>query len=275
MADLLDRLEHYFDALPRRLGGRAEVLGQLTLFVKEGPGWPLYARQSVGAADITSADIAQVERRMRELAVPQNFEWVLQTTPSMRASAVAAGYQVTDHPLLATGEVNDVPSAPVPPGAVVRRAQPDDDLATMLAAAELSFATPGTAVADVGTAQLADVVRHPEPVLEVERSRLAAESSIRYAAWVDGVPVCTGLYTPVTGLAEIVGVGTLPAFRRRGLGRAVTAALLADAVARGVEVVFLSAGDEDVARVYRTLGFADVATACIAEPAGEDVIPAE
>lgn len=67
-------------------------------------------------------------------------------------------------------------------------------------------------------------------------------------------------------MSEIVGVGTLPAARRRGLASSVTAALVADARERGVDTVFLSAGDDDVARMYARLGFRRVATALIAEP---------
>ena len=48
-------------------------------------------------------------------------------------------------------------------------------------------------------------------------------------------------------------------------GAAVTAALVADARAKGVRTVFLSAQDDTVARVYERVGFAQVGTACIAE----------
>jgi predicted GNAT family acetyltransferase len=65
-------------------------------------------------------------------------------------------------------------------------------------------------------------------------------------------------------VTEVVGVATLPAFRRRGLGGAVTAALVADALAHGAEIVVLSAGSEEIARVYARLGFVRIGTACIA-----------
>lgn len=83
----------------------------------------------------------------------------------------------------------------------------------------------------------------------------------------DGTALCAGQHQPVGKVSEIVGVGTLPSARRRGLGLAVTAALVADARSRGVETLFLSAGDDDVARIYARLGFRLVATALIAEPA--------
>jgi predicted GNAT family acetyltransferase len=62
----------------------------------------------------------------------------------------------------------------------------------------------------------------------------------------------------------VVGIATLPAVRRQGLGGAITGALVADALAGGAEVVFLSAGSEDIARVYHRLGFRRIGTACIA-----------
>jgi predicted GNAT family acetyltransferase len=51
-----------------------------------------------------------------------------------------------------------------------------------------------------------------------------------------------------------------------GLGGAVTATLAREALRRGVQTVFLSASDDDVARVYARLGFQRIGTAMIAEP---------
>jgi ribosomal protein S18 acetylase RimI-like enzyme len=91
--------------------------------------------------------------------------------------------------------------------------------------------------------------------------------SIAAAIDADGWAICAGQHQPVGVFSEVVGVGTLPSARRQGLGLAVTAALVADARAAGVETVFLSANDEDVARIYGRLGFRRVGTAMIAEPA--------
>jgi predicted GNAT family acetyltransferase len=66
-------------------------------------------------------------------------------------------------------------------------------------------------------------------------------------------------------VTEIVGVGTLPSFRRRGLAAAVVRLLIEDALRRGVETIFLSADDATVARLYAGLGFTEMATACAAE----------
>ena len=71
----------------------------------------------------------------------------------------------------------------------------------------------------------------------------------------------------VGDVAEIAGVATLPVARRRGLGAAVTAALARELRAAGTDLIFLSAGSEEIARVYLRVGFRRVGTACIAEPA--------
>jgi predicted GNAT family acetyltransferase len=75
------------------------------------------------------------------------------------------------------------------------------------------------------------------------------------------VTAAVGAHQPLQATSEIVGVATLPAFRRRGLAAAVTTTLVADALERGVTTAFLSADDEDVARVYERIGFRRIGTA--------------
>ncbi|WP_326552869.1 GNAT family N-acetyltransferase [Micromonospora sp. NBC_01813] len=75
-----------------------------------------------------------------------------------------------------------------------------------------------------------------------------------------------GSLNRVDDVAEIVGVGTLPRARRRGLASAVTATLARRALADGVDLVFLAAGDDDIAVLYHRLGFRRIGTACIAAP---------
>ena len=66
---------------------------------------------------------------------------------------------------------------------------------------------------------------------------------------------------PRGAVAELTGIATLPAWRQRGVGAMVTAALTQAVAALGVRTVFLSAGDEDVARAYERVGFRRVASA--------------
>jgi predicted GNAT family acetyltransferase len=82
------------------------------------------------------------------------------------------------------------------------------------------------------------------------------------------VPVAVGSHQPIdldgTVVSEIVGVATLPRLRARGLGAGIASALVAHA-RETADLVFLAAGDDDVARVYERVGFARLATTCVAE----------
>ena len=98
------------------------------------------------------------------------------------------------------------------------------------------------------------------------RERLRSGHSVLASASGPDGPLAAGSCQAVDGVAEITGVGVLPTDRRRGLGAAVTALLAADARDRGAEIIFLSASDEAVARVYARIGFREIGTAMIAEP---------
>ncbi|MFI2213691.1 GNAT family N-acetyltransferase [Streptomyces sp. NPDC020141] len=283
---LLERLERYYDAVPRS-SARAEDFGPLTLFHREGPDWPFYARPALGGpGQVTAADVDRVRARQRELGVPESFEWMAETAPALRAAAEESGLTVHEHPVMVLDPRASEPgraTAPEPDsapdsapahvgGAVVRMLGPDDPLlGSALAVPHLAFAAPGgPAGADGGRgiAELDRLVRERAGDGSVERTAERVRRGLtRIAAAVeDGRALCAGQHQPVGTVSEIVGVGTLPAARRRGLGLAVTAALAADALAGGAETVFLAAGDEDVARLYARLGFRRTATALIAEP---------
>ncbi|MDJ0385776.1 GNAT family N-acetyltransferase [Streptomyces sp. G-G2] len=276
--NLLDDLERYYDTAPRNGGARAEDLGPLTLFVQEGTGWPYYARPALGggdgtgaapaAAPVTVADVERVRRRQRALGVPEAFEWVAENSPSLRAAAEASGLHVHAHPLM----VLDPAAVRSPAHPEVRLLGADDPLLrAAVTVPMLAFAEPGTARGEAGPAQLAAAAADPAAhARQAHVAALLASGRTGLAAAVRGGAVlCSGQYNPVGGTAEVVGVGTLPSARRQGLAQAVTQALVADALARGVRTVFLSAGDEDVARMYGRIGFRRVGTALIAEPPQE------
>ncbi|OKK19479.1 acetyltransferase [Streptomyces sp. CB00455] len=265
----LSELERYYDTAPRRGGARAEDFGPLTLFVQEGEGWPYYARPALDVTgdgpEATADDVRRVLARQRELKVPEAFEWVAETSPSLRAAVEAAGLYVHAHPLM----VLDPGAPPLPAHPEVRVLGPGDPLLTAaVTVPALAFAAPGTAVGEAGPQELAQASAVPaarERAAQVS-AMLASGRTAMAAAVRDGVVLCSGQYNPVGDVSEVVAVGTLPSARRQGLALAVTAALVAHAREHGARTVFLSAGDEDVARVYARLGFRRAATALIAEP---------
>ena len=296
--DVFVRLERFYDALPRPYA-RVEEIGGLVLFVREGEGWPYYARPRVGAPTPSAADITAVRRRQRHLGAPEAFEWVHETTPDLLAVARSAGLEMLLAPLLVLDPAALVPDLPVP-GATISLLDPSSptyaaDLAASRAVARLAFADPpsatpleevaaaatepaqplepalliepaGPAERDAATEELSD------PLVESFRMRAAAGS---YFTAVVTSPtagiLATGALMREGEAAEVAGVATLPAARGRGYASQLTATLARRALAEQVSLIFLSAGDDDVARLYTRVGFRRVGTACIAEPAAVPV----
>ncbi|MFD6754331.1 MULTISPECIES: GNAT family N-acetyltransferase [Micromonospora] len=271
-ADLLGRLEQFYDAVPRD-AARAEDHGSCVLFVREGSGWPFYARPRRGADRSPSlADLTAVRARQRELGLPETLEWVHEINPDLLTVARSAGLAVLEAPLLVLDPAaladpatfTDVPvrllTASAPPAAA--------DVAARRAVAAIGFAAPGTSRGEAGPAQRDAALQGLEvAALDEELTRIADGSRLAALAETpaDGA-LASGMAMRVDDVAEIAGVATLPSARRRGLAAAVTAALADALLTEGVEVVFLSAGSDEIARVYLRAGFRRIGTACIAEP---------
>jgi len=256
--EVIERIDAFCDAVPRRRA-RADEYGPLVLFVPTGPGWPYYARPRQGARPrISVAGIRAVRARQRELIIPESFEWIEQTAPEMAAAAAEAGLVVQTHPLMVLSAPPETPS----------RAPEDPELDRIWAVPAVAFGHPGTAARKAGPAERDKIAAdHDGGTIEMLRERLRSGHSVLAAAFGPDGPVAAGSCQAVDGIAEITGVGVLPASRRQGLGAAVTALLARDALTRGVDTVFLSASDEAVARIYARIGFRVIGTAMIAEPA--------
>lgn len=256
----LQRVEHYYDAAPRT-DARVEEIGSLTLFVGTGP-WSYYARPRLGATVVDPQDIERACARMSDLNVPQAFEWVADTTKSMRSAASRSGLSVVDGPLLVMADPVDVM---LPMGVRLFLVGADEPrLADYLHLADRAFSEtndrygPSRPTPDPAEAAVTHL-----------RSRIADGRTVLMAAMSGERLLAVGSHHPVVVgeevISEIVGVGTLPDYRGRGLGAAITAALVADA-RQECSLVFLSAGDDDSARVYERVGFAQMGTACLASP---------
>ncbi|MBE2317124.1 GNAT family N-acetyltransferase [Solirubrobacter sp. CPCC 204708] len=236
---MLERIEAYYDAVPRS-AARAEEIGPFTLFVPTGA-WPYYARPRLGLEHaFTGAEVEAVRARQRELGVPEAFEWVHDTTPSLLA---VMPLDVMQAPLMVLRGA--VPAA-APEGVTVRMIEADDPLlSAAVAAQDRGFGGSGEDVGDR---------------VDFLRERLASGITRMAIATIGEDVVAVGQHQPVADVTEIVGVATVPEARRRGIAGALTARLVEDAAA---DIVFLSAG-EDAARVYARLGFERHGTACIA-----------
>jgi GNAT superfamily N-acetyltransferase len=264
---VLDAVEVCYDAIPRVGGARVETLGPFELFFREGAGWPLYARPRLGTTSVTAEDVALVLARQVELGVPRAIEWVHDLLPSLLPLVEAAGLDVERAPLMVLGSTADVPTE-----ARLSLLDPDapdfaDLWAVSSAVAALGFGSGGTAIGPAGPAERDAALSPPPPeMLAFVRASLRrpdrAEAIATTAA--EGV-LARGALQGAANAAEIVGVATLPSARRRGLGAAISAFLARHARSTGHDLVFLSASDADVGRVYARVGFRRVGTACIAE----------
>ena len=263
--ETLTLLDRYLDAAPRT-GAATEDIGPFTLFISTGI-WPYYARPRVGLdGGVTAGDVLAIRERQRTLGVPETFEWVVETTPSMSAAARETGLTVEELPLLVlAGSVR--PAHHVP--AQIRKVGADEfDLARILAVASVAFGNAGTAVSAIGPRERDDKAA-ADPIAPARiRERIRDGLTVLYVAEDEDGPIASGAHQPVDGVTEIVGVATLPSLRRRGIGSSITAALVADARDAGLHTVFLSAASDAVARVYERLGFVRVGHAGLASLPG-------
>jgi len=261
--DLLTRIDTYYDTAPRATA-RVEEHGSLVLFVAE-RGWPFYARPNLArTTEPTVDEIREVLARQLELEVPLALEWVHDTAPSLAAVARAAGMTVQECPMLVLESLLETPA---PDGTVRLMDAEDDDVAVVEAAIRVGFGTPGTAISDAGVAERDDTAAS----LGTLRDRgftvdgLRKGRTIMVGAFVDDVgAVGGGSHNPRGQVSEMVGVGVVPAFRRRGLGAAVAYLLSRHALDNGVTTVFCGAESIDVARVYERVGFRRIGTTCVA-----------
>lgn len=249
--DDLTTINTYCDTAPRATAN-AETIGPFTLFVAR-TGWPFYARPAVDlrpdhAFDV--AEIAVVVERQRALGIPLTFEWVHELAPALAAAAGSHGLDVTTRPLLV--QTVEIPSTGTVEDIVML--EPEDD----------RFGAARSAVA--GGFEETDSPG-PEPGLEAIRQR-AREELLRVAGAFDtsGAAVGGGSASARGDVAELTGIAVLPRARGRGIGAAITAVLAADARARGVRTVWLSATDERVAAVYERVGFTRIGTTYEAAP---------
>jgi ribosomal protein S18 acetylase RimI-like enzyme len=253
----LAAVDHYCDAVPRS-AATVEEFGTLRLFVPtEASFHPWYARPAA-AEPVRLSDLAAVAARQRVLGQPVAIEWIKGRPEGLEQVCTDAGLRVRRHPLLvaATDEL-----LPLEPQVDVRMVT--EDLARVEAVADIGFAHAGTDIGPAGTEEIAGHLPK-EATLAKRAARVAAGQPVLAAAYVDGFPVARGAVCVVGGVAEITGVTTLPAFRRQGLGAAVTAVLSDEAVRRGARLLWMSATDDVVARVYSRLGFREVGASCAA-----------
>jgi GNAT superfamily N-acetyltransferase len=267
---LLDCVEQYF-ALAPRPDARIATAGALDVPLGD-PAWPYPARPRSKAGPVTADDVRTAMQLQSTAGVPAALEWIPERSPGTAAIARAAGLGVEELPLLVAADPVELL---LPAGVRLYLVGADDpELPRYQQVAVVAFAHPGAAAGPDGFPE--DSGTGVDPLAgartAVLRERIAAGRTVMMVAVENGEPVAVGSHQPVdvdgTEISEIVGVATLPRFRGRGLGAGIASALAAHA-RESAGMVFLAAGDDDVARVYERVGFARLATTAVAELPGD------
>ncbi|MDQ1703190.1 MAG: hypothetical protein QOF57_2442 [Frankiaceae bacterium] len=245
-------------------GSRRECVGPIVVTIAADPEQPIAARLTALA---TPADIAAATARMRALDVPERFEWIDELLPAQATAFRDAGFVVRRHPLLVLAQLQPPAERP---GITVERVGPDssDELASTAAAVgaiAFAYGAAGDRPADITEVELATALFSRGSELARTRASIADDRATLWLARLDDAPAATAWTIRHDGAAEIVGVGTVAAYRDRGLATAVTAHAAAAALADGADLVFLTAEDKRSAELYARLGFEVVANVCIAE----------
>jgi predicted N-acetyltransferase YhbS len=259
---LLDCVERYF-ALAPLPDARIETAGPLDVPIGDAT-WPYPARPRPDAGPFTADDVRAAIALQRAAGLDPALEWIHERSPGANAAATAAGLDVDELPLLVAADEVELM---LPTGVRLYVVGADDpELSRYQRVAAIAFAHPGGRT-DVREAPR-DISDEAETRTAVLRERIATGRTVMMVAVENGEPVAVGSHQPVdvdgTEVSEVVGVATLPRLRARGLGAGLTSALVAHA-RETADMVFLSAGDDDVARVYERVGFARLGTTGVAE----------
>ena len=141
-------------------------------------------------------------------------------------------------------------------------------MAAVLSALEPVAAIPGLAIARVRTADELETfaslsaANWTPPDLQVVRFyQMGAAQLLQddcplalYVGRLEGEPVATAEATIAGGVAGLYNISTVPAFRRRGIGSAMTLQPLHDARTRGCATAVLQAAPDGVS-IYERAGF--------------------
>jgi ribosomal protein S18 acetylase RimI-like enzyme len=160
----------------------------------------------------------------------------------------AAGWKVfEDEPALVLPAIPQAP--PTPAGLKIKRVQDSAGRGDLMRVLAAGFGEP---TAEGGTELAADAYESFTPSVAC-----ALDPDVALlVGYIDGKPVASAFFYAVGSTAGITGVATVPAYRRRGLGTALTWAALAEA-ARGCQYATLAALGASY-DLYRKMGFIHV-----------------
>lgn len=245
--DLLARLMHKTIA---GSGGAGRTTADVGMFVgavhdADDLVWLSYALPKPDATPdrFDPADVAALQKLFAGRGRVLRFEFFEPLHPWLAARLAGCGLKLQGAmPMMVCGPADLRPVAAA--GVEVRPLAADDSdllLSSFLVTAKLCFGEPPAAT--------------PQ---EVEATRQNLRDGVYRSAYatVDGAMAGVGSVSAAND--ELVGIGTLPGYRRRGVAATVSSRLVADHFAAGASLAWLSAGDGAAHATYRKIGFQPV-----------------
>lgn len=222
-------------ALRASIEDRATTIGSfIAIFNEKSPNPFFNYAVPVQDARPTDADVAALVAAFRERDRTPRLEYV-RPAPDVDGPLATAGFDVNSTlTLMALTEFVPAPDC----GFAIEFVSDEPTLYRTIVAQNIAYGEQ-------------DAEPDPSGLLRVTRSG----GAVAVARTDDGTVTGAGLFTPPQGgLAEVGAVGVLPDYRRRGIGRAVTSALTAEALRRGHQP-FLQVEKDEPERIYQRIGY--------------------
>lgn len=238
------RVQEYLHA-KARAGREALIIGGFTLYLHGSSAAGEISLVLPNHPDVRLATSA-LERMGRIFAKREQvacFQFLDSYAPGLIDALAGENYRVQGAtPTLICRPDQLLPSAPIPglEMATITADSPPEDVAENWNINALGF-DPGATLMGPG---------------DVAGFRSSLQKSKAFTARLHGAGVGAAMYTDILGgVAELVGIATLPEYRRQGIGGALTVFAARTAFADGAELLFLTAASEEAGRVYQRVGF--------------------
>ncbi len=207
-----------------------------------------YANYAIPDRPVDATDapaLAELERVFADRNCRPRFEFLEDYAPHFAAVLEGRGYHCKMRSLLMVCTPDALRKPAWPPALTIETLTDQTQIETLQDMMTVQARAFGDADAPRTTAEEARQFRKRFAALQMFLARMG-----------ETVVSAASLTAPYKGVSELAGVGTLPAFRRRGIATALTFAATESAFAQGVTQVFLTAANAEAGRVYAQVGFA-------------------
>jgi ribosomal protein S18 acetylase RimI-like enzyme len=195
------------------------------------------------AAEPSPGDVAELVSAYEQRGQLPRLRYLAPLAPGVEPSLRSAGFVVEDRSDIMTCGPPSAAQGSDPPGIELILPVSDAELAATREAQRQAYESPGQPGPEGLRGLRADI----------EAGAIAVLARDSHTGEPAGAGQCS---IPFNGVTELFGIAVPGAFRQRGIARALTARLVNEAVAAGVQTVFLVPASEAVALgVYAPAGF--------------------